>query len=327
MANKLKAIIMRADRLLSILLLLQIHKRMTARQLSARLEVSERTIHRDMEALSTAGVPVSAERGAAGGWSLLEPYQTNLTGLNELEIQALFLTTPEKLLNDLGLRQAYEGALVKLLAALPSMNRRDAEDMRQRIYIDAPGWHPSPAENDSFPIVQEAVWSGQKLKMSYLRGDETTVERVVDPLGLVAKGKVWYLVAGIDEDIRTYRISRVQTAEVLDEDCVRPPDFDLANFWTRSTADFVANLPRYPVTLRVDPAALPRLRMGGHYSHIESVGEVEADGWQQVDMYYDAPHEALAHILSFGAGLIVREPTELREQVIASAQRILKQYA
>ncbi len=238
---------MRADRLLSILMMLQVHKRLTARELSARLEVSERTIHRDMEALSTSGVPVTAERGAAGGWSLLEPYETNLTGLNEAEIQALFLTTPEKLLNDLGLRQAYEGALVKLLAALPSMRRRDAEDMRKRIHIDAPGWHPSAVENDSFPTVQAAVWAGRKLKMTYLRGDETRVERTVDPLGLVAKGKVWYLVAGIEGEIRTYRISRVQAATVLDEACERPADFDLGAFWGQSTADFVANLPRYPV--------------------------------------------------------------------------------
>lgn len=317
---------MRADRLLSILMLLQVHKRMTARQLSARLEVSERTIHRDMEALSTSGVPVTAERGATGGWSLVEPYQTNLTGLNEAEIQALFLTTPEKLLNDLGLRQAYEGALVKLLAALPSMRRRDAEDMRKRIHIDAPGWHPTTAENDSFPTVQEAVWSGRKLKMTYLRGDETTVERTVDPLGLVAKGKVWYLVAGIEEDIRTYRISRVQAAEVLDQACERPADFDLAAFWGKSTADFVANLPRYPVTLRVDSAVLPRLRMGGHYSHIEGVDEVETDGWQRVAMRYDAPHEALAHVLSLGAGVIVIVPAELRSQVVETLQAALKHY-
>src|SRR5690349_16501082 len=127
---------MRADRLVSILLLLQTHERLSARELAIRLEVSERTILRDMDALSAAGIPVVAERGAHGGWSLLEPYQTNLTGLNDTEIQALFLTTPVKLLSDLGLRQAHDAALIKLQAALPHLQRQDAADIRQRILID-----------------------------------------------------------------------------------------------------------------------------------------------------------------------------------------------
>src|SRR5262245_108945 len=134
---------MRADRLLSILLLLQTGGRMTARGLAERLEVSERTIHRDMEALSMAGVPVIAERGANGGWSLLEAYRTNLTGLNQAEIQALFLTQPPHVLSDLGMRQAAEGALVKLLASLPTPQRQDAEFMRARIHVDGAGWKQS----------------------------------------------------------------------------------------------------------------------------------------------------------------------------------------
>src|SRR6266571_7888227 len=127
---------MRADRLLSILLLLQVHRRMTARELARRLEVSERTIHRDMEALGFSGVPVVAERGIGGGWSLMEEYRTNLTGLSEPEIQAVFLSGPSRLLTDLGLHKASEAAFIKLVAALPSMHRRDAESVRQRIYID-----------------------------------------------------------------------------------------------------------------------------------------------------------------------------------------------
>src|SRR5262245_38152193 len=135
MRSGAKEEVMRADRLLSILLLLQTRGRMTARDLATRLEVSERTILRDMEALSTAGVPVVAERGIGGGWSLLENYRTNLTGLNLAEIQALFLTQPSHLLSDLGMRQAAEGALVKLLAALPNVTRQDAEFVRQRIHV------------------------------------------------------------------------------------------------------------------------------------------------------------------------------------------------
>ena len=136
---------MRADRLVSIMLLLQVQRRITAAELAKRLEVSERTIHRDMDALSGAGVPVFAERGNGGGWSLMEAYRTNLTGLNHSEIQSLFVTNPPQLLSDLGLHQASQAALIKLLAALPSMSRRDAEQARQRIHIDTAGWRNSPA--------------------------------------------------------------------------------------------------------------------------------------------------------------------------------------
>ena len=153
---------MRADRLLSILLLLQVHQRMTTRDLAKRLEVSERTIHRDMEALSTAGIPVAAERGTDGGWFLLEEYRTNLTGLNEAEIQALFVK-PSRLLADLGLGKASEAAFIKLLAALPSMYRRDAEYIRQRIHVDMSGWRRSEEAIPCLPTLQEAIWQERKV--------------------------------------------------------------------------------------------------------------------------------------------------------------------
>src|SRR5258708_39010288 len=151
---------MRADRLVSILLLLQVNRRTTARELAKRLEVSERTIHRDMDALGSAGVPVTAERGSGGGWGLMEAYKTNLTGLNHAEIQALFLTKPPQLLSDLGLHQASEGALIKLLAALPAMSRRDAEYARQRIHIDTAGWGNTPVGAASRPGLQAGIWQG-----------------------------------------------------------------------------------------------------------------------------------------------------------------------
>src|SRR5918998_1860903 len=134
---------MRADRLFSIVLLLQAHRLLTSRELAGRLEVSERTIHRDMEALSGAGIPVVAERGAGGGWSLLGEYRTSLTGLNEAEVQSLFVNKPSRLLADLNLEKAAEGAMLKLLAALPTVYRRGAEYARQRIYIDVSGWSRS----------------------------------------------------------------------------------------------------------------------------------------------------------------------------------------
>src|SRR5579871_117459 len=182
---------MRADRLLSIMLLLQVHRRMTASELARRLEVSERTIHRDMEALSAAGIPVTAQRGAGGGWLLLEGYRTNLTGLTNAEIQALFLTTPARLLADLGLGRASDAASIKLLAALPAVSRRGAEYARQRIHVDIAGWGQAEGSIPFLAALQDAIWQEYRVGIAYRRADGAAVERVVDPLGLVAKGSIW----------------------------------------------------------------------------------------------------------------------------------------
>lgn len=188
---------MRADRLLSILLILQIRGRVTSRQLAERLEVSERTIHRDMEALTAAGVPVYAERGSRGGWRLLEDYRTDLTGLKPGEVQALLVGQPNRLLEDLGLSRASEGAWIKLLASLPALYRREAESVRGRIYIEPRGAaEPVP----HLPTLLEALWRNRKLHTIYRRNDGKISERLLDPLGLVAKGSTWYLVAWNGDD-------------------------------------------------------------------------------------------------------------------------------
>src|SRR5215207_5002996 len=306
---------MRADRLLSIMLLLQVHQRVTSRELARRLEVSERTIHRDMEALGAAGIPIYAERGASGGWALSEAYQTNLTGLNEAEIQALFLATPPQLLADLGLHQAADAALIKLMAALPTISRRDAEFARQRIHVDGAGWLRAREAVPFLATVQEALWQDRKLRLTYQRGDDCIVERLVDPLGLVAKGSIWYLIAAVDGAARTYRVARVQSAHVTDQPCVRPADFDLAAHWEQSSIEFRANLPRYPATLRADPAVLPMLHAPGRYARVAHVGEPEADGWLRVDMLFEEERTACEHVLSFGPRIEVLKPQPLRDLV------------
>jgi predicted DNA-binding transcriptional regulator YafY len=315
---------MRADRLLSIMLLLQVHRRMTARELARRLEVSQRTIHRDMEALSGAGVPVVAERGTGGGWRLLEEYRTNLTGLNETEIQALFLTRPPRLLADLGLDKASEAGLIKLLAAIPSGSRRRAEDIRARIHIDVPGWRPSEETARHLPLLQEAVWQERRLRLTYERADGTAVERIVDPLGLVAKGAVWYLVAAVEGEARTYRVSRIQRAELTDEACARPQDFDLAEYWERSEAQFRAHLPRYPATIRAHPTIAGRVRSGERFSRVAREYAPDEDGWIRFEMIFEEEHGAREFVLSFGPQIEVIEPAALREQVITAAQGILE---
>jgi len=280
-----------------------------------------------MEALSTAGIPVFAERGTGGGWALLEAYRTNLTGLNEAEIQALFLTRPARLLADLGLRSASEAALIKLLAALPSISRREAEYARQRIHVDVAGWHHTEEAVSCLPTLQEAVWQERKLLLTYQRGDSSTVERLVDPLGLVAKGSMWYLVAAVEGEVRVYRVSRVQTAMVMDQPCVRPQDFDLAAYWAQSSANFVANLPHYSVTVRMAPDAFSQAGRAGRYVRIEQAGPADADGWPTVHFLCDTEEVACGYVLSFGAEIEVLEPQALREKVISLAASVLAFYA
>jgi predicted DNA-binding transcriptional regulator YafY len=300
---------------------------MTARDLARRLEVSERTIHRDMEALGVSGIPVLAERGTGGGWSLLEPYQTTLTGLNEAEIQALFLAKPASLLADLGLNQAAEAALIKLFATLSSGQRRGAEYARQRIYIDTTGWRQSEETATWLPTLQEAVWEERQIRLIYRRNDDTQVERTVDPLGLVAKGNIWYLVAGMEGETRSYRVSRVVTAEPLETPARRPPGFDLEAYWKESASQFRANLPAYRARVRVAPGLFKRLAFTLRFARIEETGQPDEDNWLPLVIRFQTEEEACEHLLGYGAQAEVLEPPELREKVILAAQQALYFYA
>ncbi|HEY1017249.1 MAG TPA: WYL domain-containing protein [Herpetosiphonaceae bacterium] len=317
---------MRADRLLAILLLLQAHRQLTAGELARRLEVSDRTIHRDMEALCAAGVPVYAERGQGGGWFLAEEYRMQLPSLSAGELQALALIKPRRLLDDLGLRQAAESALAKLLAALPAAARGAAAAAWERLYVDLSGWSRSAEPIPHLRTVQAAVGLGRRLRLGYRRADGATVERLVDPLGLVAKGNIWYLVAAAEGEPRTYRVSRIEAAELTDESAARPAEFDLAAYWERAAAEFRAQLPRYPLILRADPAIVPRLRYAGWYSRVEEVGPPEEDGWVRVAMSFELAEDACSLVLGFGAALTIVEPAELREAVVGLARAALSHH-
>jgi predicted DNA-binding transcriptional regulator YafY len=323
---------MRADRLLSILLLLQTHGQLTSRELAKRLEVSERTIHRDMEALCIAGVPVVSERGAAGGWGLVEEYRTNLTGMNPAEVQALALT-PNRVLADLGLDKASDAAFIKLLAALPSLGRRDAEYVHQRIYVDMTGWRQHNEPVPFLQVIQDALWQDRQLTLSYKRTDGQVVERNVHPLGLVAKLNVWYLIAAVEDGessgVRTYRISRVQQAALAEGPCARPKDFDLVAYWQQSQADFKASLPRLPASVRVAPEALTRLRYVCRNARID-IGEAasppDAKGWLTLELHYETESEAAEALIALGASLEIVSPPSLRERVIHLAESVVAFY-
>lgn len=313
---------MRADRLLSILLLLQVHRRVTARDLAKRLEVSERTILRDMEALSGSGVPVMAERGAGGGWSLLDHYQTKLTGLSAVEIQALFVARPPRLMADLGLKHEAEAAMIKLQASLPASAREQADFARERILIDTRGWR-DPAESIScLPVLLDAIWRGRRVRFEYSRALSETHERDGDPLGLVAKGSTWYLVANVDGETRTYRVSRISGARILDEPGVRPAEFDLAVYWERSAAEFREKLPRYYATFLASPTVMRWVRYRGW--RLEQ--ETQEGERVRVRLRFDVEEEAVQFALSFAGDVEVIEPHELRAKVLAGAVAITNLY-
>lgn len=311
---------MRADRLLSILLLLQVHRRVTARELARRLEVSERTILRDMEALSGSGIPVLADRGAGGGWSLLEEYQTKLTGLSAAEIQSLFLARPARLMADLGLKRESEAALIKLQAALPAGTRQQADFARERILVDTRGWRDAAESIACLPMFLDALWRERRVRFVYRRMGCEPSERAGDPLGLVAKGSIWYLVANVDGEPRTYRMSRISEAAVLEEPAARPKGFDLAAYWEQSAVEFREKLPRYYATFLANPSVMRWIRYRGWRLKEETA----VDDGVRIRLRFDIEDEAVQFALSFGGQVEVLDPPDLREKLLAGALAILQ---
>jgi predicted DNA-binding transcriptional regulator YafY len=301
----------KSDRLLSALLLLQAHGRLTGRAMAKRLEVSMRTVHRDMEALSAAGVPVYALRGAQGGWRLDEGWRTQVPGLDEAELRALLMSQP-RIIGDSRLAAAVESAIGKLVASLPVAMRERAASIRQRLHVDTTGWRGTGENLVMLPAVQDAVARDRKLSIRYYKADRELVERTVDPLGLVAKGTTWYLFARTTRGMRTFRVSRIVEAKLLDDACERPPNFDLAAAWKTSTEDFREGRSTYDVTLRVEAGA-------GEWIRIWQMATVigESDGWVTMRVKFHHEDEAAFVALGLGRRAQVLTPLKLRERVRA----------
>jgi predicted DNA-binding transcriptional regulator YafY len=316
---------MRADRLLSALLLLQAHGRLTGRELARRLEVSGRTVHRDMEALSAAGVPVFALRGSRGGWQLDDGWRTQVPGLDEAELRALLMSQP-RMTGDTRLAGAAERAIGKLMASLPVALRQQAATIRQRLYVDTTGWRGASENLVMLPIVQEGVARDRRLKIQYQRPGTDSVERVVDPLGLVAKGSTWYLVADTSEGYRTYRVSRIAQAVLLDEPCRRPPDFDLAAYWKSSAERFSDALPRYDAIVRAEPRTAGWVRMSRPpwSVQLDEGRGPDGDGWVTLRLRFDSEEEACSVVLGLGPRVDVIEPAALRDRVSVEAAAVLE---
>ena len=306
---------MKADRLLSALLRLQSRGRVTGREMAERLEVSGRTVHRDMEALGAAGVPVYALRGARGGWQLDEDWRTQVPGLDEAELRALLMAQP-RVLGHPRLAAAAERALGKLMASLPVSMRAQANAMRQRLHVDTTGWRGLTETVDALPVVQDAVARDRKLAFRYRKPDGELTERVVDPLGLVAKGSAWYLVANTSEGFRTFRVSRIFEALLSDVTSVRPKGFDLAAHWKSSTEELRENRKRYKATLRVEPRYAERLSMWRCTSPKAGAGNPTLrDSWVVREVEFDDEEQACFVALGLGPRVEVLAPPGLRDRV------------
>jgi predicted DNA-binding transcriptional regulator YafY len=323
---------MRASRLVSLLLLLQTRGRMTAAQLADELEVSERTIHRDVDALSAAGIPIYAERGPHGGVQLVEGYRTRLTGMTGEEAEAIFLSGLPGPAAELGLGTVMTAARLKVLAALPPELRARASRLVERFHLDAAGWFQADDPVPHLPALAEAVWGARQIDVAYRRGDRI-VERRLGPIGLVLKAGNWYLVADSEGEVRTYRISRVVDATVREERFERPDGFDLAAYWADSIAAYRRDAPRVTVTVRVRPDAVGRLvdvagRSAFHEAEQVDPGDgADPEGWQHLRLRLDWPDEVPGRLLACGTWLEVVEPLEIRSAVAAMAREVASRYA
>jgi predicted DNA-binding transcriptional regulator YafY len=315
---------MRASRLVSLLLLLQTRGQLTAAELAERLEVSERTIQRDIEALAGAGVPVEAMRGAAGGYRLSGGYRTKLTGLTGEEAEALFVGPAA----ELGLGRVFADARLKVLAALPPELQERAERSVRLFHLDTRGWFKGEDKTPHLPTLADAVWRGCRVAMRYREGPKV-VRRTIDPLGLVLKAGVWYLVARRSAGMRVYRVSRLASARVLDAGFERPDGFELASFWEEWSERFERERPRYETRLRLKRVALRYLRPLVHPDG-RALVDAERRGPDLETIEIGVPFEnlefAYRELLTFGSDVEVLDPPELRDRLRGAAEEVVALY-
>jgi len=318
----------RASRLVTLLLLLQARGQLTAAELATELEVSERTIHRDVDALSASGVPIYAERGPYGGIRLVDGYRTRLTGMTPEEAEALFLAGLPGPAAELGLGTVVAAAQLKVLASLPPELRTRASRLVERFHLDAGDWFKTSHPVPHLSALSDAVWSSTRIEIDYERGDGA-VRRVLEPLGVVLKAGIWYVVARVGEQIRTYRVSRVVAAVPTNERFERPEGFDLKAYWAESAAAFERDVPRIEVVIRVHPDGLDALRtaVGGSVVRAaETLPDEDPDGWTRLRIRLDYPEEAAGVLLRAGPLVDVLSPPDVRAEVAATARAVAARY-
>jgi len=319
---------MRASRLLSIVLLLQNRGRMTARDLASELEVSVRTIYRDVESLSSAGVPVYGEPGHEGGYALVEGYRTRLTGLHGDEADALALAGLPSAAADLGLGAVLTVAQLKLDAALPPSLRERSGRIRERFHLDASAWYREAEPVPYLTAVADAVWNARTIDVRYRRWAEPReVDRVLSPVGLVLKSGIWYLVAAADAGaIRTYRVSQILDLHEDGGAFERPTGFDLAEYWRASLTEFDRRRFLGTATIRLSPEAVHRMEDLYGTAVLDSIAASttapDAEGWIHAVLPIEGLTHAVGEVFKLGWGVEVLEPAELRAAVAKTAREL-----
>ncbi|MFF7995613.1 helix-turn-helix transcriptional regulator [Kitasatospora xanthocidica] len=307
---------MRASRLVTLLLLLQNRGRMTAEQLAGELEVSVRTVYRDVQALAAAGIPLYGDAGHAGGYRLVDGYRTRLTGLTADEAQAAFLAALPGAAAELGLGEALAAAQLKLRAALPAELREHAGRIQERFLLDAPGWYGDADDTPHLAAVASAVWARRAVVLRYRRWRAPEeIERRVEPYGLVLKAGRWYLVAGGPTGTRTYRVDQIVELRETEEEFAVPDGFDLGGYWVGSLADFRARLHTGEALVRLTPEGARRLG-------VASGGE----GWTEARVPIESVDHAHGEFLRLGADVEVLEPAELRDRIAATVRALAARY-
>ena len=319
---------MRASRLLSIMMLLQAKGRMSAETLAHELEVSVRTIYRDIDQLSAAGVPVYADLGRNGGFALLDGWRTRLTGLTAPEARALFLSGLPGPAGELGLGDEVAAAELKLLAALPADWQGEAQRMASRFHLDPKGWFHAGPKPEFLKLVAEAVWSEKRIVITYDSWTQVS-ERLVEPLGLVLKGGIWYLVGRRETGLRTYRLSQIQALTLTGEIFERPKDFDLPSHWREATAAFEREVYIGVARVRATRIGISRLKdiSGAIKDAIDAQPlAFDAEGWALLDVPIEEEKWATREMTRAGAEVEVLEPATLRERMAEIAKRLARAY-
>jgi predicted DNA-binding transcriptional regulator YafY len=322
---------MRAGRLLSLLLLLQTRGRMTAQALAEELEVSVRTVYRDVESLSASGVPIYADRGPAGGYQLLDGYRTRLTGMTGEEAATLVLAGMPGTAAELGLGSVLAAAELKLRAALPGGLAERADGVRERFHLDAPGWFRADEPVPHLAALAGAVWDARQVAVRYRRWRAPReVSRTLSPLGVVLKAGRWYLVASSGERVTAYRVAAVLDAEVLDQPAIRPPGFDLAAFWQEWTARYEQGVYTGTATVRMTIDALNFMPFvfPPEMSRVARAraGEPDASGRVTTEVPIESVKHGHTELLKLGAAAEVLTPPELRSMLAETARAMAGLY-
>jgi predicted DNA-binding transcriptional regulator YafY len=311
-------------------MLLQAHGQMTARDLARELEVSERTIYRDVEALGVAGVPVCAESGPGGGIGLVDSYRTNLTGLTAHEVRALFMLSIPQPLVELGVGEELRSALRKLAGAIPPLRRGEEEWARQRLHLDATWWGQGAEPTPHLQTIHQALRADLRLAVTFRRGTGMEVDQIVDPYGLVAKAGVWYLVYAFRTLVDAQRVAELVAVRPTDEHFIRPPEFELADFWQAWSGGYERRRTLYPVQVRVAPGFISHL--APHVAHHVG-GELpdqtdlsDQTRWSAVTLSFESFEAARAALLACGRAMEVLAPEPLRRSLLDYALQIVDLY-